>query len=130
MSAETTHSEGNDGGEADRLEEEDNVEHSDTGVVLLGNGWADEDDAHADEGEEDPSWLHKSHDTTSRKPTDGKSGLGTGKQFRAKTARSSWFGRHGIVDEGTGDCNLGTGIAELGKRGVEESVLLPERLVI
>lgn len=38
-------------------------------------------------------------------------------------------GLHGVVDEEGGDGDLCAGVAELGKGGMEEAVLLPERLV-
>lgn len=130
MSAETLHSEGDNGREADGFEKENDVEHGNTGVSFLGSGRADEDDAQAHKDKENPSWLHKTHDTTSGESANGKGSLSTGEQLGAETAGSAWSGRYSIVDETTGNCNLSTSVAKLSKSGVEESVLLPEWFVI
>lgn len=86
VSAKTTHSKSNDGRETDRFEEENDVEHGNTGVSTLGSSRADEDDTHADKDKENPSWLHEAHDTASGESANGKSSLSTGEQLGAETA--------------------------------------------
>lgn len=149
VAAQTAHSQRHDGREADGLEEERHVEHRHTGIAAFRDSRDDENNAHAKEQQEDPSWLHKVHDSYTGKSTNGKGTLSAGKKLRAQGRGGVCAGLGDIVDEITketsllapaltpfaswdclpGNGNLGTSVAELRKRSVKQSVLFDERLV-
>ncbi|KAI6756691.1 hypothetical protein HG530_011289 [Fusarium avenaceum] len=81
VTAKTSHAQGDNGGEADRLEEEDNVEKSDARVSVVDDGRSDEDDAHGQENQKDLSWPAELHEKNSEETTNCKCRLRTGKEL-------------------------------------------------
>lgn len=128
VSAQSAHSQGHNGGEADGLEEQDDVEHRHASVAALRDGRDEEDDNAADEDEKHPSWTDVLHDAYASKPAECKRRLRTGKELGGVRVGSAGTSVHGVVDEKAGNGNLRASVAELGKRGVEQLPLLPKRL--
>lgn len=129
VAAQTAHAEGDDGREADRLEEEHNVQHGNACVVTSGDGGDDEDNTSRQEGEEDEAGLDELHERDTEEATQSKTTLGTGEEARGSDVTDTRTHGVDVVDEEGGNGDLRAHVAELGKRGVEEAVLLAEGLV-
>lgn len=130
MAAEPAHAEGDDGRETDGLEEQGDVQHRHAGVLALGDGGGDEDDAGRQEGEEHPPWAYVPHDEDAEEAACREGALGAGEELRRQRVGGVASCVLDVVDEVARDGDLGTRVAELRKGSVEEPVLLPERLVI
>ncbi|KAI6764717.1 hypothetical protein HG531_012604 [Fusarium graminearum] len=127
VSSKTSHAQRHDRRETDGLEEENDVETSNTGVAVVDNGWTDEDNAHCQEHQKHLSGLDELHEKGSEESTNCEGCLRAGKELCAYG-----FGRvgaqlDGVVDEETRNGDLSACIAELSKGCMEELVLLDER---
>lgn len=130
VAAEAAHAEGDDGREADGLEEERHVQHRHAGPAALRDGRADEDDAQRQEGQEHPPRAHVPHHEDADEPARGEPALRARQQLRPERVVGQRLRVAHVVDEVRGDGDLRARVAELREGGVEEPVLLPERLVV
>lgn len=101
MATQATHAEGNDGGEADGLEEQHDVEKRNTGDTRVSNGRSDEDHAAGQEAQENDTGLDVVHQDDTQETANGESGLGTGEELRAVVITSPGNGLGDVVDEET-----------------------------
>lgn len=83
MPAQAADAEGNDGGEADRLEKERDHEHGEAGVADDVDGGGIEGDDAREVGEEDPARLDEAHQHGAREAADGEAALGAGEEVGA-----------------------------------------------
>ncbi|KAK8215286.1 hypothetical protein M8818_001907 [Zalaria obscura] len=79
--AEPAHAQRDDGREADGLEEERNVQHAHARVPALGDGGRDEDDAHAQVEQKDPSRPNKLHQADAREAAECEGALSPGEEL-------------------------------------------------
>lgn len=130
MLAEPAHAQRDDGREADGLEEERNVQHAHARVPALGDGGRDEDDAHAQVEQKDPSRPNKLHQADAREAAECEGALSPGEELgpERRVRPRSRLGH--VVDEVSRDSDLGARVAELGKGRVEQAVLFPEGLLV
>ena len=97
--AQSAHAQRHDGGEADGLEEQGQVQHGHAGVVALRDAGRDEDDAHAEVHEEDPAGSDAFHDCYAGEAAESEGALGAGEEFGAQGAVGVRAGFGDVVDE-------------------------------
>lgn len=129
VATQSAHAQGDDGGEADGLEEEDDEEHGNGSVSSHKDGRDQEDADRGQVGAKDKARLEEVHKENTGKAPHGKRGLSTCEELGANGRVGPGTSLDSIVDEKRGDGDLGASVAELGKGGVEKTVLLPKRLI-
>jgi len=76
--AQAAHAQGDDGGEADGLEEQDHVEQRHARPAPLRDAGADEDDTEGQEDEEDPAGADEVHQEGAEEAANGEGALRSG----------------------------------------------------
>lgn len=120
MAAETAQAEGEDGGEARRLEKEHNDQHGDGDIAAGGDGCDGEDDTHGQvQAEHIARFEGGDHEQEARQESvEGVHALAHGEHVGAKGRGVT--GLFDKVDEVVGDADLAANVAELGPDGEEE----------
>lgn len=99
MATEATHTEGDNGGEADAFEKQNHVEKSDTGVACVGDGGTDEDDAACQEDQKDMTRPEEVHQSDAGETADGKGALSAGEEASSDIIVGVGTGFDDVVDE-------------------------------
>jgi hypothetical protein len=120
------HAKRDDGGEADGLKKQGDVQHGHTRVIALGDCRCDEDDAHRQVEQEHVTGADKFHETDAREASEGESTLGSREEFTSQRGRGTGASLGDVVDEVARDSDLSARVTKLGEGGVEEAVLLAE----
>jgi hypothetical protein len=103
VASQAANAQGDDGGEADGLEEQRQHEHGHAGVVAAADAGGDEDDGAGDEEHQHDARPHVAHEERAGEAPRGEAALGAGEEFGGQRGRGVGPRFDHVVDEVAAD---------------------------